>query len=101
ESLNGAAATDHLDNPGAAATPFYDPNGVSNIGAINSWLFDIPYDCENGLTGEVQANQPTCLGGIDETLLRSAVDFQTSWPWTPPWAPCTALACMEARRGAI
>jgi hypothetical protein len=76
ESLNGAAATDHLDNLGAA-TPFYDPTGVSSIGANSSWMFDIPYDCENGLTGEVQANQPTCLGGTDETLLRSALDFQT------------------------
>jgi hypothetical protein len=76
ESLNGGAATFHLDN-GQAGTPFYDPGAVSSIGAANSWMFDIPYDCENGLTGEVQNNQPTCQGGTDEILLSSALSFQT------------------------
>ena len=76
ESLNGGAATFHLDNP-TATSPFYDPGGVSSIGANSSWMFDIPYDCENGLTGETQNNQPTCQGGTDDTLLSTALDFQT------------------------
>ena len=75
ESLNGQAATFHVDN-GQAGTPFYDPGFISSIGANSSWMFDISYDCENGLTGETQNNQPTCLGGVDETLLSSALDFQ-------------------------
>jgi hypothetical protein len=75
ESLNGQAATFNLDN-GQAGTPFYDPGFISNIGANSSWMFDISYDCENGLTGETQNNQPTCMGGMDEVLLSSALDFQ-------------------------
>jgi hypothetical protein len=75
ESLNGQAATFHVDNLGAA-TPWYDALGVSSIGANNSWMFDIPYDCENGLTGGTQNGQPTCTGGTDDTLLSSALIFQ-------------------------
>ena len=75
ESLNGQAATFNLDN-GQPGTPFYDPGFISNIGAISSWMFDISYDCENGLTGETQNRQPTCMGGMDEVLLSSALDFQ-------------------------
>lgn len=75
ESLNGQAATFHVDNLGGA-TPFYDPLGLSSIGANSSWMFDISYDCENGDTGETQNNQPTCVGGVDDTLLSSALDFQ-------------------------
>ena len=40
-------------------------------------LAPVRYDCENGLTGETQNNQPTCAGGTDETLLSSALNFQT------------------------
>jgi len=76
ESLNGQAATFHVDN-GQAGTPFYNPGFVSSIGANSSWMFDISYDCENGLTGETQNNQPTCAGGTDESLLSSALNFQT------------------------
>ena len=71
-----------LDNLGQA-TPWYDPGGISSIAAgMNpSWLFDIPYDCENSGTPSANGTNigmsPTCSGGNDGFLLASSVIFQT------------------------
>lgn len=69
ESINGGADTYAIDNAGADV-PWYDELGISDIGAASSWLFDIPYTCEAGLT-----SNDDCTGGVDEAQTSANVEF--------------------------
>ena len=78
QSFNGGANQTFIDNLGGP-TPFYIASGgVGN--ALNRWMLDISYDCENSRTpsanGTNVGKSPTCQGGVDEAILSASVNFQ-------------------------
>ncbi len=83
QSINGGAYEYFIDNGGDTETPFYvGSGGVGGVGGNTTtvdnrpaaWMLDIPFDCENGLTGP-DDNNP-CAGGTDEDRLSADVQFQ-------------------------
>jgi hypothetical protein len=79
QSFNGGANTTFIDNGGKTTTPFYIQSG--NVGnALNRWMLDISYDCENSGTPSANGTNvgpsPTCQGGTDEAVLSASVNFQ-------------------------
>ena len=80
QSINDGATEYFVDNGGSNATPFYvESGGVGGTTTINNnnanWMLDIPFDCENGLTGPLPRTNP-CAGGTDEVWFSTDVQFQ-------------------------
>ncbi len=79
QSINGGPYTYSVDNGGSLTNPFYvGSGGVGGVTVVNdntiAWLLDIPFDCENGLSGPDEGNP--CAGGADESRLSADVQFQ-------------------------